>query len=59
MKMTKAELLKVLVPAIKKHWENCHNRTYSEISIYNAIKGNNKEGLINRYEKMKELGYIK
>lgn len=57
--MTKNELLSVVVPATKEHWEKCHGRKYSAGHIYNALKGNHKAMLQSRYETLQKLGYIK
>lgn len=57
--MTRNELIKKIVPAIKMHWENTYKgKTYSERHIYNCIKGNKKEMLENRYQTLKKMGYI-
>lgn len=57
--MNRNELIKLLVPAIKRHWKHSTGRDYSEMSIYNAIKGNSMPMLWSRYERLKSKGYIR
>jgi len=58
--MKKDELIKIIVPALKKHWENTRQgKVFSENQIYHAIKGNSKTVLISRYKTLVEKGYIK
>lgn len=57
--MTRNELIKKIVPALKKHWENTYQgKTYSERQIYNSIKNNKKDMLESRYRFLKKMGYI-